>query len=352
MTGGARVKTCKAAIPERGKDHRPKRMGDYRREESIVPTQGQSPQSKGKPLDRAALVKAVDAVEATRGLGVALRRHDRMEILRRSHGTGANIVFELRERYVDPAYMQRLDTGRIPFKSAGTRQAGWSVLKPARGPFAARPAPARAAPPAPRPLSRLPNRRSTSVPTKEWASLGLNCAGAAIAWIGVVGTGALAPVTGGTAGFAAVVLYAGAAAGSAQCMASVYRVGNAARGRSDINDTLDANRTYRWSMLSLDFVGLTGVKGAAQGAVKTVKAMRTTGVRVGDLAARSLTTAQRAEMAAGLGLNTVKVGSRVINRAARQRLLDVAGAVLGVYSSYDGGVIHELVVWVVGDKAA
>lgn len=44
-----------------------------------------------------------------------------MEILRPSRGTGANIVFELRERYVDPAYMQRLDTGRIPFESAGTR---------------------------------------------------------------------------------------------------------------------------------------------------------------------------------------------------------------------------------------
>jgi hypothetical protein len=50
--------------------------------------------------------------------------------------------------------------------------------------------------------------------------------------------------------------------------------------------------------------------------------------------------------------NAVRWGRRVINRAARQRLLDVAGAVLGVYSSYDGGVIHELVVWVVGDKAA
>ena len=57
-------------------------------------------------------------------------------------------------------------------------------------------------------------------------------------------------------------------------------------------------------------------------------------------------------MATGLALNTVKVGSRVITCAARQRLLDVAGAVLGVDSRYDGGVIGELAVRVVGDKAA
>lgn len=224
------------------------------------------------------------------------------------------------------------------------------MLKPAQGPFAARPA--RAAPPAPRPLSRLPNWRSTSVPTKEWASLGLNCAGAAIAWIGVVGTGALAPVTAGTSVAGTLVLYAGAVAGSAQCMASVYHVGNAARGRSDINDALDKSDVYYWTMLGLDGAGLADVSGAAKGVGATIKAMRNTGVRSGDLAARALTGAQRAQLATDLGLGVVRVGTRVINRVVRQRLLDGAGAALGVYSSYDGGIIHELILWVVEDKAA
>lgn len=198
----------------------------------------------------------------------------------------------------------------------------------------------------------VPNRHSTSVPTREWASLGLNCAGAAIAWIGVVGTGALAPVTAGASVFATAVLYAGAAAGTRQCLASVYRVGNAARGRSDINDRLDKSEVCKWTMLAADGVGLAGVKGAVGGVKATIAATRSTGVRAGALATRSLSSVQRVEMATAPGLTVTKVGSRVINRVVRQRLLDGAGAVLGVYSSFDGGIVRELIVWVVEDKRA
>ena len=166
----------------------------------------------------------------------------------------------------------------------------------------------------------------------------------------MVGTGLLAPVTAGATVFGTTVLYAGAVAGTGQCLASVYRVGNAARGRSDINEALDRSDLYYWTMLAADGVGLAGVKGAATGVKATVAATRRAGVEIGDLAARALTAAQRAEMASVLGLNATKVGSRVINRAVRQKLLDGAGAVLGMYSSYDGGIVRELIVWVVEEK--
>lgn len=312
---------------------------------------GHTTARQGKPLDRPALIKVVDNVPATRGCGVALRHHGRMEILRPARASGVNIVFELREHYVDPNYLRRVDTGRFPFRTAGSRQAGWSVMRPGASPVVAPPGAFRAPPATRSTLSKLPNRRSNTVPTKEWASLGLNCGGAAIAWIGVVGTGALAPVTAGTSVFATAVMYAGAVAGTGQCLASVYRVGNAARGRSDINERLDKSDLYYWTMLAADGAGLAGVKGAASGVKNLAGAMGRTGVSAGQLSARAMTGAQRAQMTAALGLQATKVGSRIINRVVRQRLIEGAGAVLGIYSSADGGIVHELVVWAVEDKA-
>ncbi|WP_156347798.1 thermonuclease family protein [Sphingomonas sp. Leaf9] len=303
------------------------------------------------PINRAALVRVVDSVPETRGMGVLLRHRGRIEKLRAAGGSGGSILFELRERQINPAYFQRLRPGRVPSLTAGQRQAGWSVMRQGSQPLAGVwPGGLPSRPTMPAPVSRIPNRNASSVPPSEWRSLGLNCAGAVVGWIGVVGTGALAPFTGGLTFGATIVLYAGALAGSGQCMASVYRVNNARRGRSDINETLDKSPVYIWSMRGADAIGLVGAAGGLVGVAKTGAALSKTGVKAGDLAARSLTRAARAELSAAMGINGVKLGTRMINKVVRQRLLDGAGGVLGVVSSADGGLIRELIVWVIADK--
>ncbi|QKE90707.1 hypothetical protein HN018_12255 [Lichenicola cladoniae] len=42
----------------------------------------------------------------------------------------------------------------------------------------------------------VPRTEASSAPS-EWLSFGFNCSGAVLAWVGVVGTTSLAPVTGG-----------------------------------------------------------------------------------------------------------------------------------------------------------
>ena len=84
-----------------------------------------APAAKGSNLDKAALVKVVDKVQGTRGLGVALRRNGRMEVVRSGSGRGGTVVFELRERYIDPAFLQQAKQGGAPWKTTvGSRQAG------------------------------------------------------------------------------------------------------------------------------------------------------------------------------------------------------------------------------------
>lgn len=63
--------------------------------------------------------------------------------------------------------------------------------------------------------------------------------------------------------------------------------------------------------------------------------------------ARATTSAVRAYLSAMLGLEASGLGSRAMNRVVRQRLLDGAAGVLGVVSSTDGGILRELIVWVV-----
>lgn len=298
------------------------------------------------PLASPRLVRVVDNIPATRGMGVLLRHRGRIDTLRPAGGSGGSILFELRERHINPAFMKPIAPDRIPMASAGQRQAGWSVMRPGTQPIRMA-ATARRTPP---PVSRMPNRTSNSVPPAEWRALGLNCVGAAIGWIGVVGTGALAPITGGTSGLATVALYAGALAGSGQCMASVYRVNNLKRGRKDLNDVLDNSDAYYWTMLGADVIGLYGAQAGLRGTARTAKALRSARVTAGDLMARSVPRAVRGELSVALGINGMKLGTRMINKVVRGQLLDGAAGVLGVVSSADGGLIRELVIWVIADR--
>lgn len=52
------------------------------------------------------------------------------------------------------------------------------------------------------------------------------------------------------------MLYGGAALSTAQCGVSVFRLSNLYSGHTNINEKLDASRTYRFSMLAADMISI------------------------------------------------------------------------------------------------
>ncbi len=136
-------------------------------------------------LDPASLLSALNRVPDVAGMGIVLIDRGVVQVLHAAPTGGSDIILERRRSII-----------------AGT--------------------------PAP--------RTETSSAPGEWLSFGFNCGGAALAWVGVVGTTSLAPITGGLSLVGAGILYAGVLGASGACAASIYRVGNIYRDRADINE--------------------------------------------------------------------------------------------------------------------
>jgi len=292
------------------------------------------------------LLATVDGVPETRGSGVVLRRGQTMRRLRRQPPGGVTVVFEIHEREFRQAYLDALRQRRGPFKDNPTfstasqqRPAGWSLT----GQGVAHVPPAALTR---RPGASVAKRDGGTSVANEWKGLGFNCGGAVLAWVGVAGAGAAAPVTGGLTFGPAVLLYAGAIASSAQCVVSIARVRNAQTGRQKTNEWLDQQGWYKWSMRGADGIGLVGAGVALRELKLADGALRASGTGWGSAVQRTTTAAQRRTAAGALGLEVGTTGSRVLSQLARGKLLDGAAAALGIYSSADGGIIREVIVWV------
>ena len=257
--------------------------------------------------DYAKLGQVVDGVPQTMGMGVVVVSDGGQQILRRPMGTaGAYVVFQFH-------------AGLIP-----------------------RPA----------------NSRTGMVHNSQfWSELwgaGISCGGAVVSGVGVVGAGALAPETGGMSLPAAVLLWGGATASAAQCGVSLYRVANVARGQDGINQTMDDSPSYKATMYVLDGVGLIGAGGAVKEIAATNDALKTAGASWDMAEAGKLTRPQRLAFTGAMEVDGVKRLSNVaISRVAKQRLLDLTGAAFGMVSSatVDGGVAHDVAIWVVARPA-
>ena len=131
------------------------------------------------------LVRTVDRQPETRGLGVVLIDGRQLCRLRPQGNSGATVVYELR--------------ARPSMAMVGSRNTPTTPSHP---------------------LPAASVRTHTTSVSAEWIGLGFNCGGAVLAWIGVVGTGALAPVTGGASAIGTVVMWGGAIAstGSARLL--------------------------------------------------------------------------------------------------------------------------------------
>lgn len=167
-----------------------------------------------------------------------------------------------------------------------------------------------------------------------------------LAWVGVVGTAALVPVTGGGSGFATAFLWGGAIAATGQCVASSYRTANVYRGRQNINDALDHNSTYVWTMRVADGVGILGAGGALKEVKATNAALHTASFEW-RTASGPLSRPLRRRLTTALELQGAKrVPAHLINRFVRQKLLDAVGGVIGLIGSSTSGFIRKVAVWI------
>lgn len=176
---------------------------------------------------RRRLLAAVDSVPEARGSGVVLSDHGQVAVLRAPRPGESFVVIQLR-----------------PSSQA-------------------RRAPSPAAAPAPEQVSV----------GKEWLNLALNLGGATLSWIGVVGSAAVAPETGGLSLGGTVLLYSGATASSLQVANSVTRLIAIYSGHGRWVSNLDHNSVYTRTSTTLDVIGLIGAGAAAKETVATARAL-------------------------------------------------------------------------------
>ncbi len=250
----------------------------------------------------AKLLMAVDSVPETRGMGVKVAEGGRIVTLRGSKPGEPFVVIELRP-----------------------------PLRPAQ------------APPVAAPAEEKPNI------SKEWGVLALNLGGATLSWIGVVGTAAAAPETGGISLAGTVLMWSGAVASSAQVLNSVGRLTAIYTGHGALVTKADKTLVYVVANDALDFAGILGAGGAFKEAAALEKGVAKTGVRTWDLAAGSpISRPLRRQLTQALELQGVKrVAAARITLIVRMKLLNAFAAVYGISVSSYNGAIHDVSVLIV-----
>ena len=250
-------------------------------------------------LSSVKVIEVIDRIPDTEGMGVVVIDGLTVKRLRSSNRGGSDVVIELTTGPVGPTLASATD--RHPDSSAPT----------------------------------------------ERLSLGFNCGGAVLAWIGVVGTSSLAPVTGGLSAVGTAFLWGGALGATGQCVASTYRVANVYRGRENINRSLDNSIGYKWSMRGTDVVGLVGAGGALREIFKTGDIIAKEGLSFSRASTGAISRPMRQRLTAGFELQGAKrVPAATINQLVKQRMLDAFAGVVGLTGSVASGVIHEIIVWV------
>lgn len=248
-------------------------------------------------VDYARLCQVVDGVPETKGMGVVVAGEGAPRVLRKPTGsTEAYVAFQFRDRSAE---------GHTPLMQ---NSKFWSEL---------------------------------------WG-VGVNCGGAVVSGIGVVGAVGLAPETGGMSLPAAALMASGAGAAVAQCGVSLYRTTAVIRGREDALDRLDEKPAYKYSMWVLDGVGLLGAGSAVKEMMATGGALKSAGASWSTT--QSLSRQQRLAFTSAIEIEGMKrLPSGTISRIVKQRLLDLTVAAFGMAGSatIDGGITYDVAIWLV-----
>ncbi|WP_219704194.1 hypothetical protein [Marinomonas lutimaris] len=104
----------------------------------------------------------------------------------------------------------------------------------------------------------------------------LNCTGAAIGWIVVLGAAFSAPLTGGGSLPLTILSYSAAGASTVQCGISLKRLKNEYKEEGIKNDLMDSEEWYKDMSMALDAISLIGVAAAATSTIKLVRLTQST----------------------------------------------------------------------------
>ncbi|WP_434572734.1 NAD synthetase [Pseudomonas sp. Z3-6] len=104
----------------------------------------------------------------------------------------------------------------------------------------------------------------------EAINTSLSCAGAVIGWVVVLSGSVAIPFSAGASTAIAVLGYTAAAASTAQCFASGYRMRNEISNPA-LNDQLDSEAWYQNTMIVLDAAALVGVGASSLTTLKLVR---------------------------------------------------------------------------------
>lgn len=287
------------------------------------------------------LFQVLDSHPETQGIGVVVIADRALFWLRPVGADGSYLVIEIRDNPLSVAGLPPTTLSRF---QALPRDAGLKAQQ-AQAELESRTAPA------PKKPSFDTPRSATTSPAMEWLGLGLNCGGAVLAWVGVVTTGAMVPITGGVSGIVTAGLWVGALSSSAQCAVSIYRTGNLITDRSDVNDNLDQDPNYRLVVLGLDVLGVVSAGGVLLSARKFETALRSSGSSIFKGANQSFSRQQRLRLTSSLGLVGAKrVPAEQINRLIKKQILDLYGAGIGILGSSTSGAIKDIILWIVSPQ--
>ncbi|HTH97988.1 MAG TPA: hypothetical protein VL574_11265 [Stellaceae bacterium] len=269
---------------------------------SAVSTTPPLPQVARRDLSDTALIRAVDQIPETTGLGIVLIANGVARTIRPTPQGGETAIFEYRPSVLAP----RSDHAPM-----------------------------------------LVRRTGASDPWTEWSNFGLNCGGAALSWIGVIGAAAAAPATGGVSVAVSAAVWAGALASSASCGVSAYRIHDMVYNHSKNNKEMDQSNSYIYSMAGLDFVSIYGAKGAFKEIVETRNVLKRAGVSTQSVWEGKLYRPQRKALTQKFNLvGNKRVPAVLISRVVKVRLLNAIIEAVGLTASSYSGTINDLVVWI------
>ena len=194
----------------------------------------------------------------------------------------------------------------------------------------------------------------------------LSCTAAAIGWVVVAGSGAAAPVTGGTSTFITVLAVGAASASTAQCANSTVRVYNEVSS-PESNDWLDSQAWYTSTAYALDAISLAGAGAATLSTLRLARVLRTTTGKSTTQVLKGLSRQEWRRITEeiirlenpGISNSAIKqfinagvyprrFTSVQISNAVRHTLKDAAGAAVSFSGSAAGGLVAKAGTYAVG----
>ena len=179
--------------------------------------------------------------------------------------------------------------------------------------------------------------------------LALNLGGATMSWLGVVGSAAAAPETGGLSTIGVAMLWTGAVASSVEVGNSVVRLTAIYTHHADKIEQADKLPIYVFANDALDAASIMGAGGAFKEAAAADKALGKVGISTYDaLKGGALSQPVRRRLTESIALQGAKrVAAAKITLIVRLRIMNAFAGVYGMSVSAYSGSIHDVVVFIV-----